>query len=163
MSAPHPSTPEPLPIPHDYRLDPRTTVRLMGSVLVLLALLVFGVTLAVALLELTQDLIVIVVAAGLLAVFTLGWWLRSRAWVMRAEADGYRIGLVRGAGVRAARWKDVESASTATYDGIDCVVLTLRDDAGGTTIPVEVLALDREQFVRELQQRLQAGQGYRAL
>ena len=29
----------------------------------------------------------------------VGWWLRSRAWVLRCTDDGYRVRLVRGAGV----------------------------------------------------------------
>jgi hypothetical protein len=47
------------------------------------------------------------------------------------------------------------------YD-VPCVVLRLRD-GGTTTVPVGVLAVDREQFVRELQEHLQRGHGLRRL
>ena len=45
---------------------------------------------------------------------------------------------------------------------VACVELRLRDGRT-TTIPVGVLAVDREEFVRELQARLQRGHGLRPL
>ena len=97
---------------------------------------------------------------GLAGVFTLGWYLRSRGWVLRCTDDGYRVRMVRGAGVTEARWADVEDAVTTTRHDVACVVLRLRD-GGTTTIPVGVLAVDKEQFVRELQARLQRASGLR--
>ena len=78
------------------------------------------------------------------------------------RAEGYRVRLVRGAGVTEARWSAVEDAVTAIRRGVACVELRLRDGRT-TTIPVGVLAVDREQFVRELQGRLQRGHGLRPL
>jgi len=93
-------------------------------------------------------------------VATLAWWLRSRAWVVRTDAKGYAVRLVRGAGVTAAGWDEVEDAATAVRHDVPCVVLRLRDGRT-TTIPVGVLAVDKDQFVRELQERLQAARGLR--
>jgi hypothetical protein len=97
---------------------------------------------------------------GLVGVGVLAWWLRSRAWVVRSSADGYAVRLVRGAGVTQARWTDVEDAVTTTRHDVPCVVLRLRDGRT-TTIPVGVLAVDKDQFVRELQDRLQVARGLR--
>jgi hypothetical protein len=69
---------------------------------------------------------------------------------------------VRGAGVKQARWLDVEDAVTTTVAGAKCVVLRLRDGRS-TSIPVDVLAGDREEFVRTLQQYLDGGHGLRRL
>jgi len=105
---------------------------------------------------------VLVVLLGVAGVLVLGWWLRARAWVLRCTDDGYRVGLVRGAGVSEARWSEVEDAVATVRHEVSCVELRLRDGRT-TTIPVGVLAVDREQFVRELQGRLQRGHGLRPL
>lgn len=139
-----------------YRLARSVVVRLLGLGVVVLAALVFVATLVVALADVTPDVLVAVAVLGLLALGAAAWWLSTRAYVVRASVDGYRIGVIRAAGVREARWNQVEDAVTATIRGVPCVVLRLKAGAT-TTIPVTVLAIDREQFVRELQQHLQRG------
>ncbi len=151
-----------LPTPHDYRFAPAFTVRLVGLSLVVLALLMFAGTAVVALAGINADVLVVLLGAGVAGVFWLGWWLRNRAFVLRAQDDGYVVGPVRGAGVKRARWSEVNRAATTTVHDIDCLVLHL-EDGRSTTIPVEALAVDREQFVREMQRRLRAGQGHRPL
>jgi hypothetical protein len=64
--------------------------------------------------------------------------------------------------VTQARWSAVEDAVTTYRHDVACVQLRLRDGRT-TTIPVGVLAVDRDQFVRELQGRLQRGHGLRPL
>ena len=155
--------PEPqLPTPHDYRFAQAFTVRLVGLGLLVLALAMFAGTAVVAVAGLNGDLLVVLLAVGVSGVFGLAWWLRNRAFVLRAEEDGYVVGPVRGAGVKRARWVDVAEAATASPRGVDCLVLRLRD-GGSTSIPVAALAVDREDFVRQMQRRLRAGQGYRPL
>ena len=161
MSDPASSSP-PDALSSDYRLNPAFAARFVGLALVGTAILVFVATALVAVLDLPADLLVVLLVVVLVAVFALAWWLRSRAFVLRCDRDGYRVGLVRGAGVKAARWTDVTDAATATPHGIPCVVLHLQDGRS-TTIPVQALAIDREQFVRELQQHLRRGQGLRPL
>jgi hypothetical protein len=148
--------------PTVYRLAPAVIARFVGLALVGLALLLFVGTAVVALTGLPGDLMVLVVLLGVVGCLTLGWWLRARAWVLRCTDDGYRVRLVRGAGVTEARWSAVEDAVTAVRRNVACVELRLRDGRT-TTIPVGVLAVDREQFVRELQGRLQRGHGLRPL
>ena len=127
-----------------------------------LALLLFVGTVVVSLTGVPGDLMALVVLLGVVGCLTLGWWLRSRAWVLRCTEDGYRVRLVRGAGVTEARWSAVGDAVVTVRHDVACVELRLRDGRT-TTIPVGVLAVDREQFVRELQGRLQRGHGLRPL
>ena len=70
--------------------------------------------------------------------------------------------MVRGVGVAAARWTDVEEVVTTYAAGSPCVVLRLRDGRT-STIPVTALAGDRDEFVRDLQRHLQRGHGLRPL
>jgi hypothetical protein len=148
--------------PTVYRLAPAFVARLLGLALVALALLLFVGTTVVALAGLSLDVLVVVTGLGVVAVLGYGWWLRSRAWVLRCTEDGYRVRLVRGAGVHEARWSAVEDAVTAYRRDVACVELRLRDGRT-TTIPVGVLDVDKEQFVGELQERLQRGHGLRPL
>ncbi len=141
-----------------YPLAPLFVARFVGLGLVALAVLMFVGTTAVALTGAPPDILVGLVLVGLAGVFALAWWLRSRAWVMRCTDEGYAVRLVRGAGVTEARWAAVEDAVTTSRHDIPCVVLRLRDGRT-TTIPVGVLAVDKDQVVRELQARLQAARG----
>jgi hypothetical protein len=147
--------------PVDYRMSPAFAARLVGAALVLTAVLVFVTTGVVAVAGLPLAVLAVVVLLGVGAVLVLAWRLRSVP-VVRCDRDGYRVSLVRGAGVAAARWTEVADAATASPRGIPCVVLHLHDGRA-TTIPVQALAIDREQFVRELQRHLQRGQGLRSL
>lgn len=146
----------------DYRLAPALAARLIGGGLVVLAVLVFVVALATGLAGGSARAVLLVGVLGLVVLAGIGWWLLRRAYVVRVDAAGYRIGLVRGAGVRAGRWVDVDDAVATHVSGVACVVLRLRDGRT-STIPVPALAIDREQFVRELQEHLQRGHGLRRL
>jgi len=148
--------------PTVYRLAPAFVARLLGLALVALALLLFVGTAVVALAGLSLDVLVVVTGLGVVVVLGFGWWLRARAWVLRCTDEGYRVRLVRGAGVREARWSAVEDAVTAYRRDVACIELRLRDGRT-TTIPVGVLDVDKEQFVGELQERLQRGHGLRPL
>ena len=146
--------------PTTYPLAPTVVARFVGLGLVALALMMFVGTALVAVLGLPPDALVALLVLGLAGVLTLAWWLRSRAWVIRCTDEGYAVRLVRGAGVREAAWAAVEDASTTTRHDVPCVVLRLKD-GGTTTIPVGVLAVDKEEFVREVQGRLQLARGLR--
>lgn len=130
----------------------------MGMALVVLALVVFALTLVTAFAGMSLSVVVLV--GGLLLVLAAGggWWLVSRAVVFHAGEEGYRVRFVRGAGAHEARWVEVEDAVTRFVGDAPCLVLRLRDGRT-TTIPVEALAIDREQFVREVQEHLQRGHG----
>jgi hypothetical protein len=134
----------------------------MGVLLIAISALVFLTTGLVVVLDLHTAILLIPVLAGIGALVACAVVLSRRGWVVRFSDDGYRVQWVRGAGVPAARWKDVQDAVTATSAGSPVVVLRLHSGRT-TTIPVEMLAADREEFVRDLQRHLQRGHGLRPL
>ena len=133
----------------DYRLSPLLAARLLGASLVVFGLLVFAATAVVVLFSAPVMVLTITVLGCLVGVFTAGWFLTRRTYVVHLDAEGYHVRYVRGAGVTRARWADVEDAVTTTVAGSPCVVLRLRDGRS-TTIPVDVLAGDRDEFVQQV-------------
>ena len=138
-----------------YRLAAPVAARIIGAAVIALAVLVFVATAIVGIAGGAIDWVVLVAILGVVAVLVLGWWLRSKAYVVRATSQGYAVRLVRGAGVREARWSDVAELATTTRHGVPCLVLRLKS-GGTTTIPVSILSIDREEFVRQVQARLSA-------
>ena len=152
----------PDPQTSDYRLAPAFAARFVGVLLVILAVFLVVATVLVALLRLPLVVLLVVVVLGVVAVLVAAVVVAQRVAVVHLGPDGYRVRLIRGAGVGAARWHDVAEAGTATPNGVPVVVLRL-SDGRTTTIPVQALAADREEFVRDLQRHLQDGQGLRPL
>jgi hypothetical protein len=146
----------------DYRLAPVLGTRLVGALLIAVAVLLLVLTVLVGAFGLPLELLLALALAGVVAVFAAGYFLTRRLVVVRLGVDGYRVRLVRGVGVAAAAWTEVEEAVTTTTYGAPVVVLKLTE-ARTTTIPVSVLAVDREEFVRDLRGHLQRGQGLRPL
>ena len=143
-----------------YRLAPAIAARLVGVLLCAVAVLILLNTVAIAILDLHTVFLLVPVAITV-ALLVSTWWLwRQRGWIARLTEEGYRIQWVRGVGAASGRWKDVEDAVTTTVIDSPVVVLRLRDGRT-TTIPVEMLAGDREAFVRDLQAHLQRGHGLR--
>ena len=145
-----------------YRLAPAVAARLLGVALCAVAVLILLSTLAIAFLDLHTVFLLAPVGLTVLLLVTTWWTWRQKGWIARLTPEGYRIQWVRGVGAASARWKDVEDAVTTTVADSPVVVLRLRDGRT-TTIPVEMLAVDREAFVRDVQQHLQRGHGLRKL
>lgn len=135
---------------------------MLGVMLALLGLVVLLTTAAHGLLDLPSAVLAVVGVAVLVAVLAGGLVLTRRPTVVSLTDVGYRVRMVRGAGVMAARWTDVEDVVAATVSGEKAVVLRLRD-GGTTTIPVRLLDADPEAFARDLQQHLNTGHGYRRI
>ncbi|WP_156391123.1 MULTISPECIES: hypothetical protein [unclassified Nocardioides] len=146
----------------EYRFAPAVSARIVGGLLVVVAVLLAVLTLVVALAGLSVLVLVAGALAGVAAVFVAGHLVTRRVPVVRMDTTGYQVRMVRGAGVHAAAWREVLEAVTATPQGLPVVVLRLTD-ARETTIPVTLLDVDREQFVRDLQGHLRRGQGLRPL
>jgi hypothetical protein len=142
----------------DFGLATQLRVRLMGLALLGLGAALLLASLAVALLRLPPDLIVVVGVLAVVAIFALGFLVVRRWFVVRVDDTGYQVRFVRGAGAKAGRWADVEDVQTQVLAGARCVVLRLRDGRR-TTVPVDLIEGDREEFVRELQRRLDRGHG----
>lgn len=141
-----------------YRFAGPFVLRLLGAGLALLGVVVVALVVLAALLPLpgaTVGTVLVVAAAG---VVLLG--LARRIPVVHLDEAGYRVRLIRGAGVRRAQWRAVEDVVAATVAGSRCVVLRLRDGRT-TTVPVGVLEGRAEDFVLDLQRHLNDGHGYR--
>ena len=147
-----------------YRFAAPFIVRMAGVGLVAVGVLVLALAGLVAALSLPDAVLStgLVVAVVLCLVVLASLAVLRRRDVVRLDDTGYRVRSVRGAGVRQAPWKDVEDVTAPTVEGQRCVVLRLRDGRT-TTIPVDVLAGSADAFVRDLQQHLNRGHGYRRL
>jgi hypothetical protein len=141
-----------------YRLAPAVAARLLGVVLCAVAVLILLSTLAIAVIDLHTALLLVPVAITIALLVGTWWTWRQKGWIARLTDEGYRIQWVRGVGAATGRWKDVEDAVTTTVADAPVLVLRLRDGRT-TTIPVEMLAVDREAFVRDVQGHLQRGHG----
>lgn len=146
----------------DYRIAPSLVARVLAAGLITTAVVVLALTAASSLIPNAPWWIAGAALLGVCGVAVLAWWLLRAAYVVRVDEHGYRTRFLRGVGTERARWKDVEDAVATHVAGDPCVVLRLRDGRS-TTIPVTALAVDRERFVRELQERLQHGHKLRRL
>jgi hypothetical protein len=145
-----------------YRFSGPFVVRLMGLALVSVGFLVLVLVGLVALFDLPGAVVTAGVVVAVVAVVALGRVATHRAVVVRFDDVGYQIRYVRGAGVRAAEWKQVEDVAATQVAGERCVVLRLRDGRT-STVPVGVLAGRPDDFVGDLQEHLNRGHGYRKL
>jgi hypothetical protein len=134
----------------------------MGALLAVVGVSVFAIALLVAAGLLSGIVLTVIVVLGLAAILGAAVWLGRFGTIVRFDADGYQVRALRGAGVRSARWSDVEDSVTSTSRGQDCVVLRLRDGRT-TTVPIGVLDTTRQAFVDDLRARLNKGRGYRRL
>lgn len=146
----------------EYRFAQSLLVRSLGALLAVVGVLIFVVAVLVALAVLPAVVLTVAVVLCLLAVVGFAVWLSRFGTIVRFDADGYQVRMLRGAGVRSARWTDVEDSVTSTSAGQDCIVLRLRDGRT-TTVPVSVLDATPQQFVDDLRGRLNTGRGYRRL
>ncbi len=93
---------------------------------------------------------------------SLGLLVGVRHWVLRLDATGYRVRVLRTAEARSARWTDVLDLQAGTVSGVHCLVLRLRD--GRTTaLPVDALEGGTAALTEALTQHLDRGHGYRRL
>jgi hypothetical protein len=145
----------------DYRLAPAFGARLVGVLVIAAAILMFLATGVVAVLDLHTLVLVPVALLVLAGIFAVGALVRGSV-VVHLDNVGYRVRLIRGAGVKQASWADVVEVATSQPRGVRCLVLSLRD-GGTTTIPVDAVAGDREAFVRDVRDHLTRGKGHRPL
>ncbi len=156
-----PRTPEPRPATA-YAFDRALLVRAMGTLLLVAGVTVFVVAVLTVVASVSGLVLTVVVVLVTLVVLTGAVWLGRMRTMVRFDADGYQVRVLRGAGVKQARWRDVEDVVTTTAAGQDCVVLRLRDGRT-TTIPLGVLEGSRQAFIDDLRARLDRGHGYRRL
>jgi hypothetical protein len=145
-----------------YRLSAPVAARALAAGLAATGLLVVVLVGLVLVLSLPRAVVSVGLAMAAVAVLALGLLATRRAVLLRLDDAGYRIRFVRGAGVRQAGWTQVENVAASTVAGQRCVVLRLRDGRT-STVPVDVLEGRPDDLVRDLQQHLDRGHGYRRL
>jgi hypothetical protein len=136
-----------------YRLAPHVVARLVGALLAAVGLLLVVLTLVAAVLRLPPAALLGCAAVGLAAVGAVAAYTWRGLTLVRLDGTGYRARVRRDVGARSARWTDVKDAVTAEVSGVPCVVIRLRDGRT-TTIPVDLLAVDRDAFVTDVRARL---------
>jgi hypothetical protein len=152
--------------PASYALAPALRVRLLGTGLVAIGVVVLLGMLLTWALDLPGTFVSgLVVLAGV-GVLALGMLLGLRHWVVRLDDHGYRVRVLRAGDkdteARSARWTDVLDLQTASVAGQRCAVLRLRDGRT-TTLPVDLVEGDSSALVDTLTAHLDRGHGYRRL
>ena len=142
-----------------YRLAPALAARLVGLALIGSAVLVLLTTVLVVVFAWPVWVVLLVATVALAATAALAVATR-RTPLLSVDETGYRVHWVRGAGTKAAPWRQVADAVAASPGGIDCVVLRLRDGRT-TSIPVDAIEGDSEAFVDAVTARLDRGHGYK--
>lgn len=130
----------------------------MGLFLAAVGITLLIMTVLVVALELPGDVLSAVIIITVISIFTLGFFLVRRWYVVRIDDIGYQVRFVRGVGKANARWVEVEDLATSEVHGAKCLVIRLRDGSV-TTIPVDFIEGDREEFVDELKRRLNGRHG----
>ena len=144
----------------DYGLAPQLRARLMGAFLAAIGVTLLVMTVVVLAFSLPGDVLSGLVILVVIGIFTLGFLLGKRWYVVRLDEVGYQVRFVRGVGTATGRWAEVEDLATSYIQDEECVVLRLRDGRS-TTIPVNLIEGDREEFVDELKSRLRGSSGRR--
>ncbi len=146
-----------------YRWSRALVLRPIGVVVALLGVLwVVGV----AAVEWTSSgldgfVVVALAVTGLILVAAVVTTARPPV-VLDLSPEGYRVRHVRGSGIPAAAWRDVESVVTRPSAAGAMVVFEL---AGGrqSVLPVALLGGRAREAEREIHDRLNTAHGYRAL
>jgi hypothetical protein len=149
----------------EYHVGPGLLLRALGVLLGAAGLVLLLVAVLVGVLGWPHQVLTVTVVAAVAVVVATslaGLWAGRRVSVVRLDDDGYRVRLLRGAGTRQARWRDIEDVVTARVAGTDAVVVRLRDGRT-TTVPVVVLAAPPGRFVDDLRSHLDRAHGYRRL
>jgi hypothetical protein len=132
----------------------------MGAVLVLVGALVFATAILVGVVGLPLLVLTIMVVAALVGVIATGFLLTRIAVLVRLDDLGYQVRYLRGAGVLRARWSDVDDVVTGFASGQAVVVIRLTDGRT-TTIPVNLIAGDSDDFARDIADHARRGHGRR--
>lgn len=145
----------------DYRLSKALTARLVGAALVAVALSIFVVTFVAVLVGWGLGVVLAVGVVGLLSVVLFAIWVRQTVTV-HLDETGYRVRFVRGVGVAAGAWVDVEDLVANEVAGAPCLTLR-RKDGRATSIPLAAVEATSEELAEDLRGHLERGHGLRRL
>jgi hypothetical protein len=141
-----------------YRLSTAHVIRMLAPFELLL-----GVAwIATALVGPPRPWWVVLVVVTVVVALAGGYLLVRPPKVLTLTADGYRIGLARGAGRTAARWQEVESVGAAEVAGIPTLIFVLAD-GGRSALPLSLIGARNGEAQRDVHERLNTAFGYRRL
>lgn len=123
----------------DYRLAPALAARILGVSFAALALLVFLATFLVAALGGSFVWVALLAAVGLVVTGVTAYVVTKRIAVLHVDDAGYRVRLIRGAGVRTATWDQVKEIAEVSGDDGRFLLFKLADGAR-TSVPFAALA-----------------------
>jgi hypothetical protein len=147
--------------PVELALAPALRLRLLGTGLVAVGVVVAAGVLLTWLVHADAALVTGLVVLGAVGVVSLGLLLGLRHWVIRLDQHGYRVRGLRPQ-ARSARWSDVLDLQAINVTGHRCLVLRLRD--GRTTVlPVDAVEGGPARLTELLTAHLDRGHGYRRL
>lgn len=138
----------------DFSLAPAVRMRMMGLLLVVFALVVLVLSGLALLLSWSPRLLFGMLGLALVAVLGLALVLVRSRWVVRLDADGYQVRGMRSAGVRRARWSEVEDLRAVTLRGTPCLAVRLRDGRT-STLPAGLLAGGPDAVAHRMRERLE--------
>lgn len=147
-----------------YRWSRGSLLRLVGVVTVVLGLLWLGVGVLSGWLHAEVGGVVggVVAALTAAALATACWLIARPPRVLSLSSAGYRIWHLRGGGVPAADWSQVQSVDSRASEGGPVILVELAD--GRTSIvPVSLLGSRAREAQREMHERLNSAFGYRGL
>lgn len=140
----------------DYRLAPPLLARIVGGCLLLVAICVFAATVVTAVAGGGIGWVALVALVGLLLTLAVGFVMARKVAVLHLDPAGYRIRLVRGAGVRAAAWTDVTEIVERETELGRLLVLRLSGERT-STVPLDALAAEPDAVVPAVRAAVEAG------
>ncbi|MBA2559127.1 MAG: hypothetical protein H0V07_04440 [Propionibacteriales bacterium] len=145
-----------------YRWSRAALLRLMG----IAAFAMGGGWVAIGVLSAWRGMSPLVggIGAGLTAVVLLAacWFFVRPPRVLELTEDGYRVHHLRGGGVAAARWAEVQSVDARSSAAGAVLVVDLADGRS-SVVPVSLLGSRAEEAQRDMHGRLNRAYGYRSL
>lgn len=138
----------------DFSLAPGVRMRMIGLLLVGFALVVLVLSGLGLLLTWSPRVLFGTLGVSLAAVLVLALLLVRPRWVVRLDADGYRVRGMRSAGVRQARWSEVEDLRAVTLRGTPCLAVRLRDGRT-STLPAGLLAGGPDAVANRMREHLE--------
>lgn len=138
----------------DFSLAPGVRMRMIGLLLVGLALVVLILSGLALALSWSPRLLFGTLGLTLVAVLVLALLVVRPRWVVRLDTDGYRVRGMRSAGVRRARWSEVEDLRAVTLRGTPCLAVRLRDGRT-STLPAGLLAGGPDAVANRMREHLE--------
>lgn len=145
------------PAVQTYAASAPLRFRLLAITVCALGLLLLVATGVVAVTPVPADVLTGLIVLAAVALLATGALLVPKRWLVRFDEHGYRLRMLRAAGVTEAAWTAVENVTTATVEASRVVVLTL-DDGRRTIVPVEILAVPPDVFADTVLDHLEASQ-----